>query len=116
MKRSCNDCVHPDLRMGRLSKQGYKNYAKSSLIVEGCEYFKNTADVVEVGCGKWIHINDKLPEKYMNCLVHYIHSYNSNDGYWAIGMCHYNGKEFLIDKAYQVTHWMPLPKPPERRL
>lgn len=107
MKRSCNDCIHDKL-CDKVAIETGIPFVNPDI----CEDYMN----VEVGCGKWIHINDKLPEKYMNCLVHYVHSYNSDDGYWAIGMCHYNGEEFLIDKAYQVTHWMPLPKPPERRL
>lgn len=111
MKRSCSNCIHDKLCDKVAIETGIP-----FVNPEICEDYMNKDDVVEVGCGKWMHINDKLPEKYVNCLVHYIHSYNSDDGYWAIGVCHYNGEEFLIDKVYQVTHWMPLPKPPERRL
>lgn len=61
---------------------------------------------------KWIDVNERLPVNYMNCLVHYKHAYNNEDGYWAIGVSYYNGEKFLIDWIYQVTHWMPLPEPP----
>lgn len=63
---------------------------------------------------EWIDVNERLPVNYMNCLVHYKHAYNNEDGYWAIGVSYYNGEKFLIDWTYQVTHWMPLPEPPTK--
>jgi uncharacterized CHY-type Zn-finger protein len=48
MTCKCTKCIHEDLCMSRLSKQGYSNYAKKNLIVEDCEHFKNKADFVEV--------------------------------------------------------------------
>ena len=48
MTCKCTECIHEALCMDRLSKQGYSDYAKRSLIVEDCEHFKNKADFVEV--------------------------------------------------------------------
>ena len=62
---------------------------------------------------KWISVNDMLPEEKVNCIVHYKHAYCDNDGYWAIGICFYDGEKFRIDLLYKVTHWMPLPEPPK---
>ena len=62
---------------------------------------------------KWISVEDKLPEEKVNCIVHYRHAYCDNDGYWAIGFCCYDGEKFLFDPAYEVTHWMQMPEPPE---
>ena len=62
---------------------------------------------------EWISVYDELPEEAVNCIVHYRHAYCDNDGYWAIGFCCYDGEKFLFDPAYKVTHWMPMPNPPE---
>lgn len=58
---------------------------------------------------KWISVDDRLPEEKENCIVHYKHAYCDNDGYFAIGMCFYDGEKFQFYPAYKVTHWMPLP-------
>ena len=62
---------------------------------------------------EWISVDDRLPEEKANCIVYYQHAYCDNDGYWAIGMCFYDGEKFRADPAYKVTHWMPLPPAPE---
>ena len=62
---------------------------------------------------EWVSVDDRLPEEKANCIVYYQHSYCDNDGYWAIGMCFYDGEKFQLNPAYKVTHWMPLPEPPK---
>ena len=67
-----------------------------------------------IQANKWISANERLPESKMNYIVRYIHSYSDDDGYYAIGVVFYDGQGFnLFDRAYKVTHWMPLPKPPK---
>ena len=62
---------------------------------------------------EWVPVTERLPEKNVNCIVHYRHAYCDNDGYFAIGFCCYDGEKFKFDPAYKVTHWMPLPEPPK---
>ena len=62
---------------------------------------------------EWISVKDRLPEEKADCIVYYQHAYCDNDGYWAIGMCFYDGEKFQLNPAYKVTHWMPLPNPPK---
>ena len=62
---------------------------------------------------EWISVDDRLPEEKVNCIVHYRHAYCGNDGYWAIGICFYDGEKFQMDWLYKVTHWMPLPDAPK---
>ena len=62
---------------------------------------------------EWISVEDRLPEEKVNCIVHYKHAYCDNDGYWAIGMCFYDGEKFQFAPGYKVTHWMPIPRPPK---
>ena len=62
---------------------------------------------------EWISVKDRLPEEKVNCIVHYKHAYCDNDGYWAIGICFYDGDKFQLKSAYKVTHWIPLPEPPK---
>ena len=63
---------------------------------------------------QWISVNDELPPKneYVLVYVYNLHNnfswvgYMKNDEKWVL-----KGAEFY-DK--HVSHWMPLPKPPER--
>ena len=66
-----------------------------------------------VTVNEWISVDDRLPEKNVNCIVHYRHAYCDNDGYFAIGFCCYDGEKFQVYPVYKVTHWMPLPEPPK---
>ena len=63
---------------------------------------------------EWISVKEHLPQEKVDCIVHYKHAYCDNDDYWAIGICFYDGEKFQFDSAYKVTHWMPMPEPPER--
>jgi hypothetical protein len=56
---------------------------------------------------QWISVKDRLPEKGDRVLISYhdgvsIGSYHRNDDWHVIGII-----------LRSVTHWMPLPKPPE---
>ena len=85
-------------------------------IHKSCKLAENIADDLiadGVTAQEWISVDDRLPEEKANCIVHYQHSYCDNDGYWAIGMCFYDGEKFQLNPAYKVTHWMPLPEPPK---
>lgn len=62
---------------------------------------------------EWVSVDDRLPEEKVDCIVRYQHAYCDNDGYWAIGMCFYDGEKFRTGLAYKVTHWMLPPQPPE---
>jgi hypothetical protein len=59
---------------------------------------------------EWINVKDKLPQEKENIL-----SYRHYDG-WIV-ICYYNeNRRFMLEpdtEAYLITHWMPLPNPPE---
>lgn len=70
---------------------------------------------------EWIRVQDKLPEKYSRVLVtngkevciHYKQSgvnFEDERGYDLYCGSHYDNCR--IDEG-EVTHWMPLPEPPE---
>ena len=64
---TCKECIHYDLCMDRLSKQGYSTYAERNLIVEDCEFFKNKACFVEVkSCDVCIFLD--VPAGHMPCI------------------------------------------------
>ncbi|MBQ2269376.1 MAG: DUF551 domain-containing protein [Bacteroidaceae bacterium] len=82
---------------------------------------------------KWTRVKDRLPETHLRCLV-YREGYNKVGGYMSIATftpC-YNGLEGDLMNGRQVwfeydsevgdyeltnvTHWMPLPVPPEVEL
>lgn len=64
---------------------------------------------------KWISTHERLPEYWMQVLAFRKHKHTPDDGYNEIcvirrseeyGMANRNG-------YYDVTHWMPMPEPPE---
>lgn len=81
-----------------------------------CDFYpevrKKARKARESKFGEWISVEDTLPADKINCIVYYKHSYCDDDGYHAIGVSFYDGNEFQIGLAYRVTHWMPLPQPP----
>lgn len=69
--------------------------------------------------GKWISVNDRIPEQDVYVLCYYTdfgkHQYQTVGKLWSA-----NGKwdldidsEYDIEDEKVVTHWMPLPEPPE---
>lgn len=67
-------------------------------------------DIVD-GDSKWINVNDMMPEKYTHVLV-------ANDdesifvGSWY-GYAWVCPGYFGVSYHRDITHWMPLPKPPK---
>lgn len=54
---TCYECIHEELCMDRLSKQGYTMYANRELNVEDCEHYRSKADFVEVRCLDCVYSN-----------------------------------------------------------
>lgn len=64
---------------------------------------------------QWISVNDRLPKEKGEYLVAYHPCYwdNVSEG-TVVGIDSFRGKTQWAKKKYQrVTHWMPLPDPPE---
>lgn len=63
--------------------------------------------------GKWISVKDRLPEKnvIVLCIVR-----NLLTGSTALDVLCFSayGKGFDIPFSAKVTHWMPLPEPPQK--
>ena len=60
----------------------------------------------------WINVKEYLPEEYRVVL------YYSSCEAWFIGSLysgqwHYLSTQEPIDRHFNITHWMPLPRPPE---
>lgn len=61
--------------------------------------------------GGWISVKDRIPDKPGDYIVYY---QNTASGKPLISMRHFYGEipeAFLHNKA--MTHWMPMPEPPE---
>lgn len=63
---------------------------------------------------RWIPVNERLPKNFMNVLIWdkidgdtFTGHYSKYDG-WTI-----DGWEDA-DEPFEITHWMPLPEPPEK--
>jgi hypothetical protein len=70
---------------------------------------------------KWIKVEDKLPEPFVDVLVYYINKtgtiFDQDEKYYAIDrLCTWKDGEigsFATDRFFgNVTHWMILPNPP----
>ena len=63
-------------------------------------------------CGKWISVKDRLPKPYTALM--FFGKFSPMIGYSSYVGC-YDGKKWHSDvrETKNVTHWMPLPKPPE---
>lgn len=57
---------------------------------------------------KWISVEDKLPEPYVDVLVF--------DGCDVdkdfLGICHHTCTEYFVNSGDYVTHWMYMPEHP----
>ncbi len=60
---------------------------------------------------QWISVKERLPEKGVDVLTV---SKNEHESYYMVDSF-VDGDWFLqgVGKITQVTHWMPLPEPPE---
>ena len=60
---------------------------------------------------KWIPLTERLPEYSGDYLVYSI------GGNWeqlsTIEIAFWNDKNFIVQSFFAVTHWMPLPEPPD---
>lgn len=104
---TCKECLHVAV-CGR--------YAATGGRVRDCEHF--------AGGSRWIPVTERLPETYLNCYVDFDGSeveYEDSEyvlvltkfGEYGIDM--YENSDAFIGWAStdDVTHWMPLPKPPK---
>lgn len=79
-----------------------------------------TSDVVEQ---KWIDVNERLPERDGETVLCYVQN-SSTDGVTCVVGCIQQRKHWFLQTCeigiatfpnhyWKVTHWMPLPEPPE---
>ena len=68
---------------------------------------------------EWISVDDELPEEHSDVLVYYETSPIKFRGGVLLGPCHYmtqssyyNDMFEMENRPHTVTHWMPLPEPP----
>lgn len=89
-------------------------------------YIMHQSDVIELLIGalrdalakqpKWISVEERLPEAYQHVIVHVKHTPKYDAGWHAVEQdCWFgDGWECNADEeVHLVTHWMPLPEPPE---
>ena len=71
---------------------------------------------LEAAQPKWISVKERLPEEDGEYLVLKVHNYRKDDGYMAQEVALFlrtRDPEWVVGNLCEVTHWMPLPQPPE---
>ena len=77
-----------------------------------------TVDAADVLRGQWISVKDRLPEGDEKCIF-----FASGNNAAHIGQYVYSGRDGAVKfkkrdgrgtVLYTASHWMPLPKPPEK--
>lgn len=68
---------------------------------------------------RWISVKDRLPERHKTVLMYLQSDTNYISAYYEIGFYQPQKAKWYcedlnyIEDCYTVTHWMPLPEPPE---
>lgn len=92
----------------------YKNAADHNCGVESSADALDYIEQLEAKVPKWISVEERLPEKYTPVVIAYKDSWGDMDS--ATGVISdretWFGCGISIDPK-SVTHWMPLPEPPE---
>lgn len=60
--------------------------------------------------GKWINVKDELPEEEMFVIMYSLNKYGVRPG----SLCDGKWLDVFDNSAGDVTHWMPMPGPPEQ--
>lgn len=92
---------------------------KSATIDDACMMIADylIANGVTFATDKWISVNERLPKPFISVLVQMPleepcptvrEGFLTNNGTWYAGM--------YTREADEVTHWMPMPEPPEEEI
>lgn len=92
--------------------QYYQSGLKSGFILldEDCELVHPKAEETRINKPKWIDINDQKPPCYkLVCAF-----FKNDRGKPCVESMSFNPGEYYTKNGhYPITHWMPLPEPPE---
>ena len=110
--KSRYDCIHCEA----CSDVGDAGFSCLKVDASKCKHFKNKADFVKA---KWIDVNEWLPvadEKDESGFFLKAYLVAQHNGF-LMKTARWNGKYWILwgrcTVLQNVTHWMPLPKPPE---
>ena len=64
---------------------------------------------------KWISVEKRLPDTRGIYLAHVVHRYCKVDSYSRVCIEYFNADKAWdsLGDIYEITHWMPMPEPPE---
>ena len=111
IKKGIELCIHMD---GPCSECPYDkvsynlNECSKALLEDAMAYIRQ----LEARVPRWIPVEERMPEEGKNVLI-FVKCMNNlwhTEVDWRIGGCWFNNAETDWNK---ITHWMPLPEPPE---
>ena len=69
-----------------------------------------TADVQEVKRGRWISVDERLPEQ---CVPVLVYKNSNSEAYGNMETAYFEKGRWRGSCGEFITHWMPLPKAPK---
>ena len=105
--------AHDDYYANFDPNRGYMGALADMLLLNGCRLETKQATIDKAS--EWISVKDILPEPGIVVLV-----YSKLGCTWFSHRLHHHfeGRPFSIEYSggWEVTHWMPLPKPPKEEV
>lgn len=98
-----NKALIEELR--RLQTAGHKCEQCDNVYCGHVEKFVNGA-IAALEAQEWVSVDDRLPEAHGE----YLASRRCRPLGWV---CTYASVGWIVNKDYPITHWMPLPTPPQ---
>lgn len=100
----CFNCLHAEVCEIRISAEC--QCAANYRVLDGCDHYYG-----------WISVVDNLPDKNIKCLVRYGFNDDMNLSFFLVSDYYATDTRphFQCDGfcGMRITHWMPLPEPPE---
>ena len=104
----CDGCAYDDV-LGCSTAQAYDTLAYIERLEVALKYEQVARTVLLEDMLKWISVKERLPEKsgkYIVC--------TRKKAVYCTAFRFFHGKGyFATDTNTHITHWMPLPEPPE---
>lgn len=109
---TCSKCAY---REHNFMKDDSCSYYVEQDVIALIEHLESERGAALAKQPKWISAKERMPEEHGIYLAHIVHRYCKIDSYSRVAVEYFSrdGEWDSLPDLYEVTHWMPLPEPPE---